>query len=62
MKKTEIPKNIKLIGTFKFKDKTNRSQLSFKIEPGVTGVIIEKVKGQNNKIIIAVQTKEEVKK
>ena len=54
-KKLELPEGIKIVGRFKLKDKTNRDIVSFPIGSEVEGIIIQKAKGQNNTIIVAVK-------
>jgi hypothetical protein len=50
-----LPEGVKIIGMYKLKDKPNRGIVSFKINGDVEGIIIQKVKGQTNKIIVAVK-------
>lgn len=47
----------KLIGTYKLKDKSGRDILFIKIMPDMEGIVIQKVKGQSSKIIVAVKIK-----
>lgn len=50
-----LPEGVKIIGVYKLKDRPNRGIVSFKINSDVEGIIIQKIKGQTNKIIVAVK-------
>lgn len=50
-----LPRAIKVIGVYKLKDKERRNVISFKVMPDMEGVIIQKITGSNNKIIVAVK-------
>lgn len=54
-KTVELPKNVRVVGTYKMKDKRGRDLISFRTGPEVEGVIIQKVKGKSSMIIIAVK-------
>lgn len=54
-KEVKLPEGIKIVGVFKLKDKEKRDLVSFPIGAEVEGIIIQKVKGQSNKIIVAVK-------
>lgn len=45
----------KLIGTYKLKDRKGRDVIAFKIMPDMEGVVIQKVKGSANKIVVVVK-------
>lgn len=51
----KLPKGIKIVGMYKLKDNGDRGLVSFMVSPQVEGIIIQKVKGKNNKIIVAVK-------
>ena len=55
--KIGLPENMKLIGTFSLKDKQDRQSVRVNVGKDVTAVIIEKIVGANNKIIIVVEKK-----
>ena len=57
----KLPEGIKIVGVFKLKDKEKRDIISFPIGAEVEGIIIQKVKGQSNKIIVAVKLYDKAK-
>ena len=58
--KTGLPKGVKIVGIYKMKDKKGRDVIAFPINPDVEGIIIQKVKGQSSKIIVAVKLFDQV--
>lgn len=55
----KIPKGIKIVGVYKLKDKEGRDVISFKVGPEVEGIIIQKIRGQSSKIMVAVKVYDE---
>lgn len=51
----KLPDGIKVVGIFKMKDKDKRDIISFPVDSAVEGIIIQKVKGESNRIIVAVK-------
>jgi hypothetical protein len=56
-----LPKDLDMIGVFKLKDKEGRRAVRLVLKEPITAVIIQKVAGESNKIVVAVQ-KGEIKK
>ena len=55
--KIGLPENMKLIGTFSLKDRPGRQSVKVNIGKNVKAILIEKIQGANNKIIIVAEKK-----
>ena len=51
----ELPDNLTMIGIFKLKDKVGRQTVRLTLKEVIKTVVIQKVEGESNKIIIAVE-------
>jgi hypothetical protein len=51
----KLPDGLELVGIFKFKDEEGRRAIRIKITSDVEELIVQKVDGENNKMIIAVR-------
>jgi hypothetical protein len=56
-----LPEGYKLVGMYKLKDKDKRDIISFPVGPEVEGIIIQKVRGVSNKIIVLVKLYDKAK-
>jgi len=50
-----LPEGLDLVGIYKFKDKEGRQAIKIKITGDVRELIVQKVKGANNTMVIAVR-------
>lgn len=51
----ELPNELTMIGTFKLKDKEGHSAVKLNLKEAIKAVVIQKVAGENNKFVIAVE-------
>jgi len=51
-----LPAGMEMVGIFKLKDKEGKKAIKLTIKDDVKAVFIQKFTGENNKIIVAVET------